>query len=93
MAQSRSSTLPSSQSSARLEGGKGEEENPDAASPSSEKPRNSSGSASAAASQLDLRQRLNLLEQVMLDVLVSLGDEPNQIRIKLARQKGFRFQR
>jgi len=90
MAQSKQGTLPNTQLAAKLEGGRGEVENPDAASPSSEKPRNSSGSGSAAASQLELRQRVLFLEDAMFRVLTALGDDEAIRGLRAARQQGFR---
>jgi len=82
--------LPNTQSDARLEGGRGEERNPDAASPSAERPRNSSGSGSAAASQLELRQRVLGIEEALIRALTALGDDEAILTLKRARQQGFR---
>jgi len=68
----------------------GREENLDAASPSEARPRNSSGTASAAASQLELRQRVLQLEELMMSVLTSLGDEDSIRQLRRTRQQGFR---
>jgi len=68
--------------------------NPDAASPSSEKSRNSSGSASVAASLLDLRQHVNAIEEV-LDALARQGIVTDEVILPLRRlrQRGFRRNR
>ena len=74
------------------EGGSGE--NPDAASPSSEEPRNSSGSRSPAAQVLDLRMHIIAIESV-LEVLCSQGIIADEtfMPIRKLRQKGFRHGR
>jgi len=71
-------------------GREGEERNPDAASPSSEKPRNSSGSASYASSLLDLRQKVNYLLECAEVVATTLGDTQMLTNVKRIRQQGFR---
>jgi len=90
MAQSKQQSLPNTQSADRLEGGRGEERNPDAASPSEARPRNSSGSGSAAASQLELRQRVLGIEEALIRCLTALGDEEAIVTLKRLRQQGFR---
>jgi len=55
-----------------------------------------SGAASTAASVLDLRQRLMLLEEALLAMLEEFGGDRNAdiaTRIKRHRQVGFRRQR
>jgi len=55
-----------------------------------------SGAASAAASVLDLRQRLMLLEEALLAMLDDMGGDRNAdlaVRIRRTRQTGFRRQR
>jgi len=71
-------------------GREGAERNPDAASPSSEKPRNSSGSASAAANLLDLRQKLNFALECIEDLAGLCGDAEFRQKVKRVRQQGFR---
>jgi len=68
-----------------------EGENPDAASPSEAMPRNSSGSASVAASLLDLRQHVNELSRIVL-LLNAMGILPDDeaLPLKRLRQTGFR---
>jgi len=88
MAQSKQQQLPNTQTPARLEGGSGEERNPDAASPSEARPRNSSGAASMAASVLDLRQRVLELETVLIES--GLINEDGVRRLVRMRQQGFR---
>jgi len=90
MAQSTQKSGQQASSSASLEGGKGEVRNPDAASPYSEKPRNSSGAASAAASVLDLRQKVNFLLECVEVFATSLGDTQVLTDCKRIRQQGFR---
>jgi len=68
----------------------GREENPDAASPSEARPRNSSGSASAAANLLDLRIGVMALTEALLEVCTHLGLEEVGTRLRRARQQGFR---
>lgn len=57
------------------------------------KPRNSSGSASVAASLLDLRQKLNFVLEELGNVASSLGDADMLARVKAYRQQGFRSNR
>jgi len=75
-----------------------EGENPDAASPISEKSpptpaliRNSSGNASHAASLLDLRQHVNAIEEV-LESLARQGliTDEGILPLRRLRQRGFR---
>jgi hypothetical protein len=68
-----------------------EGENPDAASPSAEMPRNSSGSRSPAAQILDLRMHVIAIEGV-LSALASQGLIADETILPLRRlqQKGFR---
>jgi len=74
----------------------GREENPDAASPSSEKPpllRNSSGSASAAASLLDIRSKLNLHSRALQELLRLMGSTDLLRELQQEQQRGFRRNR
>jgi len=94
MAQSRSTELQNPHQPAKLEGGKGEDRNPDAASPSAERPRNSSGSASVAASLLDLRQHINAIEQVLYELkAMQILDAEAFHDLERLRQRGFRRNR
>jgi len=73
----------------------GREENPDAASPSSEKPpsipvRNSSGNASHAASLLDLRQKVNLHQRALLELARLMGCTSFVDELTREQQRGFR---
>jgi len=90
MAQSKQQTLTPDTQVAQAGGREGEERNPDAASPSEARPRNSSGSASAAASQLELRQRVLGIEEALIRCLTALGDEEAIVTLKRLRQQGFR---
>jgi len=76
-------TVPSSQ------GGR-EGENPDAASPISEKPRNSSGSASLAASTLDLRQKINMHSRILQELCRLMGMTDSLRELQQEQQRGFR---
>jgi len=67
-----------------------EGENPDAASPSAERPRNSSGSASLAASTLDLRQKINLHSRCLQEILRLLGSADLLRELQQEMQRGFR---
>jgi len=68
-----------------------EGENPDAASPISEKSRNSSGSASMAAGMLDLRQHVIAIYEC-LEGLAGQGiiDDAHMLPLRRLRQRGFR---
>jgi len=73
----------------------GREKNPDAASPSSEEPRstpvrNSSGNASHAASLLDLRQKVNLHQRVLLELVRLMGCTSFSDELTREQQRGFR---
>jgi len=96
MAQSKNMVdkLPLSQQTTR-EGGR-DPAKPD--SPESYAATSRSGAASMAASQLDLRQRLNLLEEALLDMLEdpawqSERNMDNAQRIRRLRQTGYRVTR
>jgi len=93
MAQSKQQSLPNTQNADTLTGSGGRENNPDAASPSAEKTRNSSGAASPAAAQLELRQRVLAIEECLLRVAESLGDRDMTESILRRRQRGFRGQK
>jgi hypothetical protein len=74
-----------------------EGENPDAASPSAEKPpstlippRNSSGNASHAASLLDLRQKVNLHQRALLELARLMGCTSFVDELTREQQRGFR---
>jgi len=54
------------------------------------KARNSSGSASLAASVLDLRQRVNFLLDMVAALAGQLGDAELETAIRRYRQEGFR---
>jgi len=73
-----------------LPGTGGRERNPDAASPSAERPRNSSGSASVAASLLDLRQQMLQQRQILMAVCRALGDNENLEALERTARQGFR---
>ena len=68
-----------------------EGENPDAASPSEAMPRNSSGSASVAASLLDLRQHCMAFHELFEAFAANgiLTDE-QILPLRRLRQRGFR---
>jgi len=67
---------------------------PDAASPSAERPRNSSGSASVAASLLDVRQHINAIEQVLYELkAMQLLPPESFLDLERLRQRGFRRNR
>jgi len=94
MAQSTTKAGQPQRSPARLEGGTGEEENPDAASPSSEKPRNSSGSASAASQLLDIRIHLVELVSIMMKLhKQGFIDADTIAPLRRLQQRGFRSNR
>jgi len=90
MAQSKQGVLPNTSMTAKVEGGR-EGENPDAASPSEARPRNSSGAASMAASLLDLRVHINAIEQVLYE-LKAMQILPSDAfhDLERLRQRGFR---
>jgi len=90
MAQSKQQTLPNTTQSASLEGGTGEERNPDAAAPSAERPRNSSGSASLAASVLDLRVKVTTLSRQVAMLCALMGFKDLEQEITRGLQQGFR---
>jgi hypothetical protein len=71
----------------------GREENPDAASPSEARPRNSSGSASHAASLLDLRQKINLHSRCLQELLRLMGSSDLLRELQQEQQRGFRRNR
>jgi len=76
----------------KVQGGR-EGENPDAASPSEARPRNSSGAASVAASILDLREKVNRITEVLVSVCTALGDTESVEVVKRIRQQGYRHGR
>jgi hypothetical protein len=90
MAQSKQELTRTSQASQDAgEGGRAK--NPDAASPSAERPRNSSGSASVAASLLDMRQHINAIEHVLYELkAMQILDGEHFRELELLRQRGFR---
>jgi len=83
--------MPDDKAQADREGGR--EENPDAASPFTEKSRNSSGSASLAASVLDMRQRLILHQRVMAELCRLMGLQDMLRELEREQQRGFRRNR
>jgi len=93
MAQSRSQLTSTPRTAQAGQGGR-EGENPEAAAPSSERPRNSSGSASAAASILDLRQHVMAIYECLegLGRQGLIGDEL-MLPLRRLRQRGFRGNR
>ena len=94
MAQSKQQTLTPDTQVAQAGGREGAERNPDAASPSAERPRNSSGSASMAASLLDLRQHINAIEQVLYELkAMQILDAEAFHDLERLRQRGFRRNR
>jgi len=91
MAQSKQQTLTPDTQVAQAGGREGAERNPDAASPSAERPRNSSGSASLAASLLDLRQHVNAIEHVLYELkALNILDNEHFRELEILRQRGFR---
>jgi hypothetical protein len=67
---------------------------PDAASPSSERPRNSSGSASVSASLLDLRQHVMAIHECLEGMCgQGLIDVEHMTPLRRLRQRGFRRNR
>jgi len=89
MAQSKQQSLPNTSMDANVEGGRAGR-NPDAASPSEARPRNSSGSASVAASLLDMRQQMLQMRQILMAVCRAMGDDENLEALERTARQGFR---
>jgi len=89
MAQSKQQSLPNTNTEASIQGGR-EGRNPDAASPSEARPRNSSGSASVAASLLDMRQQMLQMRQILMAVCRAMGDDENLEALERTARQGFR---
>ena len=71
----------------------GDGENPEAAAPSPERPRNSSGSASPAAQLVSLRLKLIELTRLVQMLANASSDTEVETRAKLLLQQGFRSDR
>jgi len=75
------------------EGGREDAERPSVGIPSSFAAGSRSGSASHAASILDIRMKLNFLLEELQSLAQGLGDADQVMRIKQFRQQGFRSNR